>query len=165
MTADIQRWIDDLTADDMARRALAAEELRQAGPAAQQAAKYLVHCTGDAEESIREAAVAALEDLGPPHTEDIDALAELLSDDGSEIAYWAATLLGRLGRQGCAAARPLSTALTSHPNVNVRQQAAWALGKIGAGAACALEPLQSAAKSDDPRLARLAQAATAAIQE
>jgi HEAT repeat protein len=45
----------------------------------------------------------------------------------------------------------------------VAQRAAWALGKIGPAAAAAASALRTAAASADPRLARLAAEALAAV--
>jgi HEAT repeat protein len=58
---------------------------------------------------------------------------------------------------------PLVEALSEHPDLVVRQRAAWALGKIGSAARGACGPLEAASKADDPRLAKLAADALAEI--
>ncbi|MDH3716756.1 MAG: HEAT repeat domain-containing protein, partial [Planctomycetota bacterium] len=130
---------------------------------AQLAAVTLVRAAGDADESVRESAVAVLEKLGPPNAEDVDQLAGLLSGTHDDTAYWAATLIGRCGAVGCAASQALNQAL-AHPSTGVQQQAAWALGQLGPSARCALPALNEATTSDDPRLARLAQQAAEKIE-
>ena len=81
-----------------------------------------------------------------------------------DVAYWAATLIGRLGPDGAASVPALIAALEDSPHQNVRQRAARALGKIGPGAAAAKDSLQKAAAGDDPRMARLAERALGAIE-
>ena len=111
---------------------------------------------------------AALESLGPPAANDAAALAKLLSDEALDVAYWAATLLGRLGEDdgsSCGAVvKPLVTALEHYPESAVRERAAWALGQIGPTAAEALPALQAAAAGTIPRLARLAKDAIGRIR-
>ena len=108
---------------------------------------------------MREWAVAALEGLGPPFEQDVPKLATLLAEPNSDIAYWSATLLGRLGAAASGAVDPLATAVTSHPQLSVRQRSAWALGMIGPAAGKAAAALKSAAASDDPKLVREARRA------
>lgn len=157
MVEDISRWIGDLSAEEADRRLRAAERLARLGEDARGAAVPLARAAADPAEPVREWAVAALEDLGPPDTEDAAALADLLADaPDSDTAYWAATLIGRLGADGGSAAAALTTVLQQSSAVAVRQRAAWALGRIGPAAAPARGALQEAARSEDPRLARLA---------
>jgi len=135
------------------------------GQAAQPAAVALVTACADEDEAAREAATAALEELGPPATVDAPRLAALLPDEQADIAYWAATLLGRLRATASEQVPQLVAALESHPAVQVRQRAAWALGQIGPAAGEATDALRVAAGSDDPRLARLAEQALAQIAD
>ena len=58
----------------------------------------------------------------------------LLVDGGEQSAYWAATLLGRLGEEAAAAAGPLGQSLTQSFHASVRQRAAWALQRLGPAA-------------------------------
>src|SRR5690606_25495364 len=127
--------------DDALQRAAAAERLAQAAEDAKSAAVPLVRAAGDADESVREWAVAALESLGAPPTENQMELAALLSDPRLDVAYWSATLLGRLGAEAKDSTAALAQALQSHPEMAVRQQAAQALAKIGRPAASAIAAL------------------------
>jgi len=156
MCADLTRLMAELEYDDPAARAAAAERLCRLGGAARLAAVALVCASGDAAEEVREWAVAALEDLGPPDPADIGDLARLALHETTDVAYWATTLLGRAREDAKAAVGDLAQALADHGAMTVRQRAAWALGKIGPAAAPALPSLQDAARSDNPRLARLA---------
>ena len=79
------------------------------------------------------------------------------------VAYWAITLLGRSGQAAAAATAVLAERLGPAAPLEVAQRAAWALGKIGPAALVASGALQVAATSADPRLARLASEALAAI--
>ncbi len=149
----------DLQAADAATRLAAAEQLASAGEAACHAVVALVRAAGDSDDEVREAVVAVLEELGPPATADVEELAGLLAVDNSDVAYWAATLLGRLEEAGSSAVPALAAALGDSRPGPVRERAAWALGKIGAAAAPARQALQAAADSGEARLARLAQQA------
>src|SRR5687767_8379540 len=93
MTNDLARSL--LSAPDANDRAAAAEALARLGSQAREAAVALVRATGDREASVRDWAVAALEDLGIPLATDLDALAALAANPDLNIAYWACTLLGR----------------------------------------------------------------------
>ena len=92
----ISQLINDLNSDQLAVRRRAAEQLAAAPDAA--AAVSLVRACGDADEQVREWAVAALEQLGPPDAADGPAILNLLTNANRDVRYWSATLLGRLGR-------------------------------------------------------------------
>jgi hypothetical protein len=83
----------------------------------------------------------------------------MVADVHPDVGYWAATLLGRLGKQAAPAVPVLARVVCGGVDLTVRQRVAWALGQIGPAAAEALAALQQAATSDDLRLARLAQQA------
>jgi len=145
------------------QRLNAAEELARLGENAQPAAVPLVQSLEN--EALRDWAVAALEELGPPATNDVAPLAGLVTREGQlDSAYWAATLLGRLGEQAAPAVPALTSALSEHPDLVVRERAAWALSKIGPAAASAASALQEASERGEPRLARLAKEALAQIR-
>ncbi len=143
-------------------RAAAAERLCLAGAESVAAAVDLVTACGD-EESVRNWAVAALEELGPPDPASIEPLVELLSSSNPLTAYWSATLLGRLGPSAAPSQDALANVLASSNDSAVQERAAWALGKIGdtnsAFTNIALTALEQAASSSNPRLVRLAEAA------
>jgi len=148
------------TADE---RAAAAERLSQAGEEAAAAAVPLVRACGDADERVREAAVAALEDMGPPPADVIGQLGDLVGHRDPLVAYWAATLLGRAGEDAAAAVTVLAACVGSAADMSVRQRAAWALGRIGPAATAAKHVLAQARSDADQRLARLASEALDAV--
>jgi len=153
----------ELGSADLAARAAAAERLARMGEAAAPAAAALVSACGDADEQVREQAVATLEDLGQPPAEAISQLIHLVAHGDPLVAYWATTLLGRAGEDAADAVPALAECLASPADLSVRQRSAWALGKIGAAAASARAVVERAASDADPRLARLATEALAAI--
>jgi HEAT repeat protein len=158
---DVSQATANLKSSNAAQRASAAEELAHLEDGAQSAALALVEATADPDESVRQWSTGALESLGPPAAGDAAALTKLAGDARLDVAYWAVTLLGRLGADGGRAeiVSALVNALTKHPQTAVRERAAWALGEIGPAAAAALPSLQSAAGNPGPRLSRLAKQA------
>ena len=160
MDEAIGRLTDNLDRGDADSRRAAAEQLAQLGPDAAPAAVALVRACDD-DESVREWAVAALEGMEAPPASDVERLAELLADANALSAYWAATLLGRLGDKAAPAVSALAAALDAGRDLSVRERAAWALGQIGPAAAAALSALKLAAASGEARLARLAEQAIA----
>ena len=163
VSADVAALLEQLASTDAERRADAAEKLSRAGEAAATAATQLVRACGDADERVREWAVAALEDLGPPPSDAIAPLAKLVAAPDPLVAYWATTLLGRSGQDAATAVAALVACLDSQAEISVRQRAAWALGQIGPAAKSACGSLQQAAGQGDERLARLANEALEAI--
>lgn len=133
MDGDVEGWWRELESSDVDRRAVAAERLALLGEGAAEAATALVRAAGDDEESVREWAVAALEACGPPPLASRDELIRLLESPSLDVAYWAATLLGRLGRAADAASKALSRCVADSPHAAVRRRAAWALQKISGG--------------------------------
>ena len=160
---DLAALATALTAGYPTVRADAAETLCHLGEAAAPAAVPLVRACGDDDDRVREWAGAALEGLGSPPAHTTSDLAGLAAAEDPLAAYWAVTLLGRLGEGAAAAVPVLIGRLGEDVDPAVAQRAAWALGKIGPSAAAAVEPLRHAATSDDPRLARLAGEAITAI--
>ena len=147
----------ELQSPNIEQRIVAAEALSQMGPDAAFAAVELVNACAD-EETVRDWAVAALEELGPPPPESLEPLAALVSASDSLVAYWAITLLGRSGTTARFGEANLVAALTTSSEVSRRERAAWALGKIGADSAASMHALEQAAISSDARLSRLAKA-------
>jgi HEAT repeat protein len=158
---DIQTLAKNLSSDDAATRIAAAEELAKLADGAQPAAVALVKAMGDEEGAVRDWSLAALEALGPPVAGDAGELVKLLADARLNIAYWAATLLGRLGEDADAAkvVPALIQALSEHADLAVRERAAWTLGKIGPNAIDALPALKNVAGDPKLRLSRLAREA------
>jgi HEAT repeat protein len=139
----------------VAVRAQAAEQLSRCGEEARNAAVDLVQACGD-DESVREWAVAALEELGPPPKDVVEKLRSLVAHTNELVAYWAVTLLGRSGSDAAAVAPAFVSVLEMSPHLAVRQRAAWALGQIGNCSPATVAALERATSGPDPRLARLA---------
>jgi HEAT repeat protein len=165
MAHRIPDLMSQLASTDADARAAAAESLGQMATDAAPAAVSLVEACRDADDRVREWAVAALEDLGPPPEDAVKPLTLLVGDKNPLAAYWAATLLGRCGEGAASAADALAKAVDSGVDAAVRERAAWALGQIGPAASAARGVLEKAAASADERLARLAQAALAAMKK
>ena len=150
-----EQWRQDLQSPDVGVRANAAEKLCTAGAEAANAAVELVKACGD-DETVQNWAVAALEDHGPPPPASIGPLAELVTSPHSLVAYWAATLLSRIGPQAIESQSALAVVLLESPDEALRERAALALGKIGANSSAAVNALDQAANAKNVRLARLA---------
>jgi len=155
-TPSIASLVERLSGPDAEARASAAEALCRAGESASSAATALVAACGDDDDGVREWAAAALEELGPPPSEEIADLIPLAAANHPLVAYWAVTLLGRGGEAASSAISTLEACLAPEKAIEVRQRACWALGKIGPAAASARAALAVAAADSDPRLARLA---------
>jgi HEAT repeat protein len=151
---NISQQINDLNSPQVSLRRRAAEQLAGCPDAA--AAVSLARACGDADEQVREWAVAALEQMGAPDAADAAALADLLAAAQGDVRYWSATLLGRLGEQAASTVGPLIRAIDGDADMAVRQRAAWAIGQMGRSAASAREVLTRATLGGDARLARLA---------
>lgn len=151
--------IAELSAPDPAARRRVAEQLGRDTERARAAAAALVAACEDPDESVRVLVSGVLEDLGPPPEGQLAQLVPLVHHEHADVAYWAVTLIGRLGHRSASAVPALVKTLAEHSAISVRQRAAWALSQIGPTAAAARDPLEAAARSDDPRLARLARAA------
>ena len=162
-TPSIASLVERLSGPAAEDRAAAAEALCRAGESASPAATALVAACGDDDDSVREWAAAALEELGPPPSEQIAELIPLAAASHPLVAYWAVTLLGRGGEAANSAVSTLEACLAPEKAIEVRQRACWALGKIGPAAASARAALAVAAADSDPRLARLAGEALALI--
>lgn len=160
---EVRRLAAQLATADADGRVAAAEGLARAGDAATAAVVELVQACGDEDDRVREWAAAALEDLGPPPAASLAELTDLAAAAHPLVAYWAVTLLGRSGQDAAAAVPVLIGCLEAAGDLAVQQRAAWALGKIGRPAAAAREALTRASGATDPRLARLAAEALAAI--
>ncbi len=155
---DLTKWRSDLLNEDVTVRAAAAEKLCLAGGEATSAAIELVQACGD-QDIVSEWAVAALEELGGPPITTLKPLTNLLSEPNPVVAYWAATLLGRLGPDAAPSESELASVLANSQDLVVRERAAWALGQIGVSTDSAIKALSEAAESSNPRLVRLAEAA------
>lgn len=152
-----------LASGDLETRRTAADLLSRMGEDGAPAAVALVRACADADDDVREHAVAALEDLGPPPADAIAQLVPLIVHTDPIVGYWATTLLGRAAEDAASAVSALAQCVDSTADLAVRQRAAWALGKMGPAAAAARESLVRAAGQGDSRLARLATEALEAL--
>jgi len=160
---DFEHWRTDLQSVDLDKRIAAAEYFSQAGTGSAAAAIELVQACGDSE-SVSQFAVAALEEAGSPPVDSCGVLSELLKSPEAIVAYWAATLLGRLAGTAKDCQNALAKVLSGSSELSVRERAAWALGQIGADSEEAIAALHEAAESKHVRLQRLADAAMKQLQ-
>lgn len=110
-----------------------------------------------ADESMSEWAAEALENCGPPLESDLDFLIHLTQDQEDDVGCWACKLIGRLGAKANTFQESLAVVVASEKNgLALRQQAALTLASIGTLTAASREALLAAARSHDPRLARIA---------
>ncbi|HEY1065366.1 MAG TPA: HEAT repeat domain-containing protein [Pirellulales bacterium] len=153
----LSQLLEHLGSPDPAARRAAAQSLPHLGDAVRAAAPALVDRAGDEDEAVQTAVTETLENLGPPDLAALPALIERLTSSSADVAYWAATLIGRLEADAAPATTALADALVNHSGLNARERAAWALGKIGPRAGGARAALTAAASAPSPRLSRLAQ--------
>jgi hypothetical protein len=154
---------DELNSGDVSRRFAAAERLSLLGPEASFAAVELVSACAD-EEAIRDFAVAALEELGPPPPDSLASLKSLAANQNELVAYWAITLLGRAGAAAKSGQEALVAVLRDSTQLSLRERSAWALGQIGADSQESIQALQQAASSSESRLSRVAKASLEQMQ-
>ena len=120
----------------------------------------VVRLAGSEDDEIRMWASEALESAIQPNSSELLMLIQLLeSTNDSEICYWAATMLGRLGRNAGASAGALEACVRESMYLPARERATWALTQIGPAAQVAIPTLQEASETAPPRLQRMAQAA------
>ena len=164
MPHDVQKLIASLTSSNTVARREAAESFARLGPDAVAASVSLVKACGDDDEQVRNWVVAALEELPAPAATDAATLEALINGTSLDVAFWATTLLGRMESAAASTVPTLAAAVADHPELVVRQRAAWALGKIGQPAASAIPQLEAASTSEDARLARFATTALESIR-
>ncbi|MCE9605013.1 MAG: hypothetical protein K8U03_08940 [Planctomycetia bacterium] len=132
---DVAAWLIQLKSTSAGQRADAARHFATLGEhvAAVAAAIPLVEACADSDDQVRQWAEAALESFGPPRVKDVVPLAALAGRENLSQAFWAATLLGRLGQCAAGACDALQQVAATHADAAVAKRAAWALGKIGTG--------------------------------
>lgn len=122
-------------------RVLTAEALAYIGPNASAAVPALLRATGDKNESLRRAAVAAIGAVGPMADVAIPTLVELLFfDESAAVRDQAADALSRIG----SSATKLLTRLLAVEDAEVRWRAAQSLGTIRPPAKSAVPSLTKA---------------------
>ena len=162
---NVESLVEQLFADSADARAEAAEQLSRAPEQIGDAADALLDACQDSDERVRVWAAEALETMDAPSEKIAPLLSQRLAASNADVAYWAATLLGRLGPAAATAAPPLSVLLDREDAPqSARERAAWALGQIGPDASAAIASLEQAAQSQNRRLAALASAALKAVR-
>ena len=126
--------------EDVGKIVHAIKALAEYGSVAQAAVPKLIELWGDSNYDVRRAANEALNKIGAPRPEDMEAIVELLNHEDSAVRAAAARALGQLGPQAAEAARALTGLLEDEAD-NVRAAAAMALGEIGPAANVAVPKL------------------------
>lgn len=121
-----------LQTGELAGKISAAETLASMAEDAQPAIVALVQHCGTDDEELRDWCTSALESVGPPTAEQIDELALLAGSANTNVAFWAATLLGRAGTMALPAAPALAERSNDPSTPEVQKRAAWALERIQA---------------------------------
>lgn len=124
--------VKQLQDGDLPTQIMAAESLASLAEGAQPAIVALVQHCGSEDEDLRNWSTAALEQIGAPTTEQIDELALLASSANADVAFWAATLLGRAGPLAASATTILKQRSDDSAAPTVQRRAAWALDQIQA---------------------------------
>ncbi len=122
--------IERLQNGDEPARLAAAQWLAQRPTA--HAAVALVGAVADNSDEVRQWAAEALENLGPPAAVQLPDLLQYARSENDDQAYWAATLIGRVGTRSHSARAALSELAANHRSASVRQRAQWALKSIEA---------------------------------
>ena len=159
MASEAEELFVRLQSADVAVRRTAAESLSRIAADLAADAEAIVAACRDEDEQVREWLFAALEELPAPPAGCAESLSALLGDQNTNVVYWAVTLLGRMQAAAAPGVPNLSAVLAAHPQITLRQRAAWALGKMGPAAETARRPLEEAAASDDDTLAKFSQLA------
>lgn len=155
--------VQSLGGTNLEERREAAEACAKDPSIAMAAIVPLCRCCSDSDEQVSQWAQAALEELGPPAKDELDALLELI-DSAELTAYWAVTLIGRLEADGAPAAATLAGLVEKEDTpVEVRNRGIWAIGQIGVMDAAIKRTLEKAAQSENARTARLASKALAKL--
>ncbi len=148
--------IQALGGTNLEERREAAEACAKDPTIAMAAIVPLCCCCSDSDEQVSQWSQAALEELGPPATDELEALIELTAADES-TAYWAVTLIGRLEGEAAPAAGHLARVVDQDSTpIEVRNRAIWAISRIGLIDSKIKTILENAARSENPRTARLA---------
>ena len=166
MENDLQQEIAALAQGDLAARVNAARRLAQTATTPPDATAELVRALdGPFVEELFPWIEAALEKIEAPPVGQTDQLTAIIDrflhhSIRPDAAYWAATMLGRIGRNAASAIPALIALLDRVDHPNIQFKAAWALGKIGPAAKPAVPHLaRAAANSGHPRLATFARQA------
>ncbi len=124
-----------------------------------------IKLAGHSDDEVRMWAAEALGMKVVPSPSEAIEIANCLAQPGDgEVAYWAATMLGRLGCDGIEGVAALIDCIEHSSFLPARERSAWALAQIGSGASQAIETLRLAVDENLPRLSRLANEAIREIE-
>lgn len=171
MSEAISSLVDELESADPKRVAAAAQALAQANESIQAAAIPLVRCVGTIDEDSNEWIVSALEQLESPQATDAEQLTQVLTaylagQANTQQAYWAVTLLGRIGPvAGPASCQVLASCAGTASEPEIVAKSTWALAQFGSAAAPARAVLEELVNSPVARTARYAQQALDNLSE
>ncbi len=126
---DDRERLRSLASAEAPKRLDAARSLAQSPDAS--AAVALLTALADTNDEVRQWANEALENLGEPSLEHLTALLESTVSDNNDQAYWAITLIGRLGPRAIQARAELARLAEMHQMPEIRRRAVWALQRIG----------------------------------
>lgn len=158
------RWIELLDSDSASQQVEALRGISRCESVHGLTAR-VVGCVASPEEDVRNWATEALESsVQPEGSEVTEMMALLQSTDSGDVAYWSATMLGRLGSAAAPATESLVAYLRESAELAARERAAWALCRIGPAASRAVPTLRTVADAAPPRLQRLVVEAIASIQ-
>jgi len=171
MDRDVTSWIDALNSPDTLARRAAARHLAQSTELPDDAYLAFVRALdGERDDELFQWISAALENASAPEPKCVTELTEItgrfLNHQATEdAAFWAVTLLGRIGSEAAPAVSILSELLERADSPAIQFKSAWALGKIGPSACAAICRLDGAAENaTDPRLATFARKAIEEIR-
>jgi hypothetical protein len=122
--------VTQLQESDMPKKIVAAETLASLAEEGQAAIVALVQHCGSENEDLQNWCTAALEEIGAPTVAQIDELTLLASSANSDVAFWAATLLGRAGPLASSATTTLQERSDDNSAPAVQRRAIWALQQI-----------------------------------
>jgi hypothetical protein len=146
-------WIASLTHPDATERAEAARSLALAESTPGEAAAELVRALeGPGDDSYFQWVGAALENILSPPADQTIPLREVIERflagfPNPDPAYWAATLLGRIGPAADSAVTALAALLERTDQPQAQFKAAWALGNIGSAWGRTFGPLPGRVRS------------------
>jgi len=149
------RWISLLRSTNTAQQASALREISSC--------EHVTGCTMEClalvashDDEVQMWASEALESSIKPGPDDVRRLtAHLIGANDGEICYWAATMLGRLGRAAGSAVDALEICARDREYLPARERSVWALCHIGPQAESALPTLLEIADDAPARLQRL----------
>ena len=149
-----REWIRSLGDSSAAQRVAAADALGRVlriQPESPRVVKALIGALGDENDAVRMAAASALTAQGVRAEGAINGLHAALHDSAhSEMRYYAALVLGRLGTAaGAGTAEALAESLDD-PDPRVRAVALDALGKLGLGASPAVDAILARTHDKEP---------------